>query len=134
MQIHVTEEARHVCFADSYLESRVRRLWRPRLAQLRIVAPFATAIVADLMLRPPTYLFTRNGVPRSVVAQAYSSDVFRAQRAQVVTPLCQRYADLGIINRASRAALEGAAALAAGRCGSGAGKALSSGASLLSAE
>ena len=35
MQIHVTEEARHICFATSYLRERVPRLSRVAPAQLR---------------------------------------------------------------------------------------------------
>lgn len=133
-QIHVTEEARHVCFADSFLEARVPRLGPVRLARLRIVAPFATAIVTDLMLRPPNALFARLGVPQRVVAEAYSSQAFRAERGHAVAPLCRRYSELGLVTRATRPIWQALQLWPVDGAGQGGGKALSSGTPLLAAE
>jgi hypothetical protein len=133
-QIHVTEEARHVCFAESFLEARLPRLGRVKLARLRLVAPFATAIVADLMLRPPTRLLTRIGVPRRVVAEAYSSEAYRTERSRVVAPLCRRFAELGVVTRGTRPIWQALQLWPLGDSGRGGGKALSSGAPLLAAE
>lgn len=98
-QIHVTEEARHVRFAESYLEAHVPRLSRLRLAQLRVMAPFVTAVVTDLMLRPPVRLLIRHGVPRHVIADAYGGAAFAALRRDSVLPLCRLYDEAGIAPR-----------------------------------
>jgi hypothetical protein len=100
-QIHVTEEARHVCFAKSYLAAHVPALSRARLAQLRLVAPFAIAIVTDLILRPPAVLFARHAVPKQVAAEACRGPAYVAFRARAMRPLCEQLQELGIATRAT---------------------------------
>lgn len=100
-QIHVTEEARHVRFAESYLETHVPRLPRYKLLELRLVSPFATAIVANLMLKPPAQLFAQHRVPKRVVSAAYSGPVYHALLANSVGPLSTLHAELGIATKAT---------------------------------
>jgi len=59
MQIHVTEEARHVCFAERYLENHVPRLSSVRLFQLRVATPVVLSQIARLMLSPPRGFMAR---------------------------------------------------------------------------
>jgi P-aminobenzoate N-oxygenase AurF len=124
VQIHVTEEARHVHFAESFLEARVPALSPLRRAHLSLAAPIVTAIVADLMLRPPAAVVARFGMPRAVLAEAYRGPAYAALRAVTIAPLYERYTELGLITRASRPLWR---ALPLRRPGGASGNALSSG-------
>src|SRR5207237_159663 len=52
MQIHVTEEARHLCFARHYLRAAVPRLGAAARARLALQAPLVLGQMAQAMLRP----------------------------------------------------------------------------------
>jgi hypothetical protein len=71
MRIHVTEEARHLSFARSYLRTNVPKLpaWRRRAMAMQ--APLILATEASVMLRPPRHLVRTYGVPDVVLRQAY---------------------------------------------------------------
>jgi hypothetical protein len=71
MRIHVTEEARHLSFARSYLRTNVPKLpaWRRRA--LAMEAPVILATEASVMLRPPRHLVRTYGVPHAVLRDAY---------------------------------------------------------------
>jgi len=71
MRIHVTEEARHLSFARSYLRTNVPKLpaWRRRV--MAIQAPVILATEASVMLRPPRHLVRTYGVPDAVLRDAY---------------------------------------------------------------
>jgi P-aminobenzoate N-oxygenase AurF len=71
MRIHVTEEARHLSFARSYLRTNVPKLpaWRRRA--LAMQAPVILATEASVMLRPPRHLVRTYGVPDAVLRDAY---------------------------------------------------------------
>src|SRR5262249_23528001 len=55
-QIHITEEARHLCFARSYLREHVPQLSPRKRAVLTVAAPAILRLMAELMLRPPPSL------------------------------------------------------------------------------
>jgi P-aminobenzoate N-oxygenase AurF len=71
MRIHVTEEARHLSFARSYLRTNVPKLpsWRRRAMAMQ--APLVLATEASVMLRPPRHLVRTYGVPNAVLREAY---------------------------------------------------------------
>jgi hypothetical protein len=71
MRIHVTEEARHLSFARSYLRANVPKLsgWRRRAMTME--APVVLATEASVMLRPPRHLVRAYGVPDAVLREAY---------------------------------------------------------------
>ncbi len=71
MRIHVTEEARHLSFARSYLRTNVPKLpaWRRRVMAMQ--APVILATEASVMLRPPRHLVRTYGVPDAVLREAY---------------------------------------------------------------
>lgn len=56
MRIHVTEEARHISFARSYLREHAPRLGWWKRAQLEVHAPFVLAAMCEEMLIPPRWL------------------------------------------------------------------------------
>jgi P-aminobenzoate N-oxygenase AurF len=72
-RIHITEEARHLCFARQLLRERVGALSGPRRAALIAIAPVVLAIMARAMLDPPGELVARFGIPRDVVRAAWGA-------------------------------------------------------------
>lgn len=70
-QIHITEEARHLCFARSFLREHVPRLPAQRRAALSLLAPGILRLEAELMLAPPRALIEEFAVPRAVVDEAW---------------------------------------------------------------
>jgi len=71
MQIHITEEARHLCFARAYLRLRVPRLGRVRRQVLSIAAPLVLGSMARRMLEPHPIIAQTYRIPRPVMNEAY---------------------------------------------------------------
>jgi hypothetical protein len=88
MQIHVTEEARHVHFARRFLRERMQRVSRLRRWRLRRIVP---AILRDgerLMLQPSAQLVSDFSIPKSVLAQSFGpGSAHRAKVAEIVAPV-----------------------------------------------
>jgi len=72
MQIHVTEEARHLCFARHYLRAAVPRLGAAARARLALQAPLVLGQMAQAMLRPSADVVRTHGIPVDVIAEAYT--------------------------------------------------------------
>lgn len=101
MQIHVTEEARHVCFAEKYLEEHVPRLGAARMFALRLQTPFVLREIAAQMLRPPKRFLDLAGVPRAVARDAFDrSPVYRQSTRDGVRPVRELCIRLGIVTPA----------------------------------
>jgi hypothetical protein len=115
MRIHVTEEARHLSFARSYLRTNVPRLSAWRRRALAMEAPLILATEAGVMLRPPRHLVRTYGVPDAVLREAYgpgsqsrqdAKDSLRKVRnllvdLELVTPVAKRlWQRLGIWDEA----------------------------------
>jgi hypothetical protein len=101
MQIHVTEEARHVCFAEHYLREHVPRLSRFARCRLQLMAPFVTHENAQLMLRAPDWLLQRYGVPRAAAQEIKRGPVARQLAADTVRPLLDIFQALGLVTGAT---------------------------------
>jgi hypothetical protein len=71
MQIHITEEARHLCFARAYLRARVPELGPWRRQVMAIGAPLILGRMAREMLDPPSIVATTYRIPKSVLDEAY---------------------------------------------------------------
>lgn len=98
MQIHVTEEARHLCFAKNYLLEHVPRLGRVRRLQLQVRAPIILAVMARQMLIPSKELLRTYSVPRSVVREAYIDNPLHRQRTlESLEPVRSLCAEIGLI-------------------------------------
>ena len=79
MRIHITEEARHICFAREYLRHRVPTLPATRRLSLAIQAPLLLADLTRQMMRPSSHVVRTYGIPREVVDEAFvRSPVHRA--------------------------------------------------------
>jgi len=87
MRIHVTEEARHICFAREYLRHRVPLLSPRRRLSLTLQAPFLLNEMARQMMHPSAHVVREYGIPRDVVAEAFTNNP--AQRASVTASLAK---------------------------------------------
>lgn len=74
MRIHVTEEARHICFAESYLRTHVPELSPAAMLRLRIQTPIIFATMSAQMLKPAKNIVQEYSIPRSVLREAYSDN------------------------------------------------------------
>lgn len=95
MQIHVTEEARHVCFAENYLREHLPRCTRWQRVKLAWAIPIIISESKRIMLEPDARLIARFGIPRSALRSAFGkgSD-HRRSVAGVVEPvraLCEEH-------------------------------------------
>jgi hypothetical protein len=103
MRIHVTEEARHLSFARQYLRRRVpQRSWIRR-QELAVEAPFALAVMAQLMLKPPSSLVRQYRIPRSVMTSAYSKNpAYRAHTAASLSKVRTLCDSIGLVTPVSQ--------------------------------
>jgi hypothetical protein len=103
MRIHVTEEARHVSFAQSYLRTRAKTLGRIARLQLAIGTPIILAIMAQMMLKPSSQLVKTHRMPRSVIAEAYTKNpATKAERLASMRRVRRLYEDMGLMTPAMR--------------------------------
>jgi hypothetical protein len=97
MQIHVTEEARHLCFARHYLRRQVPKLSRLRRFVLSRRAPVILAIMSQMMMRPPATVVRTYGIPAEVVRKAYTRNPeHRARTQQAVAKVRALLAEMGL--------------------------------------
>ncbi|MBI5516942.1 MAG: diiron oxygenase [Deltaproteobacteria bacterium] len=93
MRRHITEEARHLCFAKRFLEERSPRLGALRRAQLQALAPVVLRSTAAAMLRVPGDLVARYQVPPEALREAHRGPLARQRVREGLAPvyaLCQR--------------------------------------------
>jgi hypothetical protein len=99
MRIHVTEEARHLSFARTYLKTRAAKLkWYGRL-QLGIGAPIILSMMARMMLRPSPQLVAKYGIPPKVLAEAYTNNpAAKAENLAAIRRVRKLCAEIGVLN------------------------------------
>ena len=102
IRIHVTEEARHLSFARHFLKREVPTLGRARRFVLSLSAPVVMAVMARMMLEPPSDLRRHTGMPRSVVRQAYATPEGRRLLADSVAKTRRLCGELGLMTRPAR--------------------------------
>jgi hypothetical protein len=96
MEIHVTEEARHVGFARAYLRERVPRLPTARRLLLAVAGPIILAHMAPLMLLPPAAILRRHGVPWEAMREMRESPANRQRMREAIAKIRQLYLELGL--------------------------------------
>jgi hypothetical protein len=98
MQIHVTEEARHICFAREYLRHHVPLLSPRRRLSLALQTPLLLADMTRQMMRPSANVVRTYAMPREVVAEAYTRSAvhgaFVLESVAGVRGLC---AEIGLV-------------------------------------
>ncbi|HEX2675699.1 MAG TPA: diiron oxygenase [Polyangiales bacterium] len=99
-QIHITEEARHLCFAREFLQQRVPQLPTHKRIRLGIAAPFILAEMARMMLEPSGRLIRRYQIPREVIRAAYHDNPkHEANVRESLASVMELCRELKILNR-----------------------------------
>ncbi|MGH9111457.1 MAG: AurF N-oxygenase family protein [Acidimicrobiales bacterium] len=101
-RIHVTEEARHISFARSYLRRRVPRLRWLQRRLLAVQVPVIMGIMARLILVPPADLRRHVGLPRNVCRRAMHSPAGRRVLVDSVRNVRELCDELGLMTPSSR--------------------------------
>jgi hypothetical protein len=103
MRIHVTEEARHLSFARSYLKRHAATLsWLDRL-QLGISTPVILSVMTAMMFRPSGQLVAKYRIPKAVLAEAYTNNPdARANELAAIRRVRKLCAELGVLGRCYR--------------------------------
>src|ERR1700722_2922677 len=100
MQIHVTEEARHISFARHTLRNRVPELSRGRRARLALSVPVILGVMGRMMLEASPQVAREYDIPREVVDAAYrKSPIHRARVYEASTKMFVLCDEVGLINR-----------------------------------
>ncbi len=103
MRIHVTEEARHLSFARSYLKRHVPELSWAKRQMLAVRVPFILGTMAGTMLRPSSEMVRRYRIPKSVLEEAFDDNPqarqFVRDSLRKVRNLC---VELGIVTLVSK--------------------------------
>jgi hypothetical protein len=88
LQIHVTEEARHVHFAELFLRERVPQLSRARRRFIEWILPTMLRDSQRFMLVPAAHLVERYGIPREVMSACYGrASAHRKKVEQIAAPV-----------------------------------------------
>lgn len=80
MQIHITEEARHLCFARHFLRQRVPRLSIYRKTLLTYRTPMLLSRMAPIMMQPSRQIVRQYGIPKEVLVEAYVRNPMHRRR------------------------------------------------------
>lgn len=97
MQIHVTEEARHLAFARAYLRERAPRLGTRRRAALSLLAPVVLGQMARLMLGVPAFVAEHYRIPGSVLREVRQDPSERAHLTASLDKVRDLLAELELI-------------------------------------
>ncbi len=103
MRIHVTEEARHICFAREYLRHRVPELSPRRRLSLAVQAPLLLADMTRQMMRPSAHVVRTYEMPRTVVDEAFTRNaVHRAFVMDALAGVRELCDELGLVTTWTR--------------------------------
>jgi hypothetical protein len=103
MQIHVTEEARHLCFARHYLRKTVPALPAPARAALAFGAPIILGQMSRLMMQVSPQIVRTYAIPRPVLREAYVDDpAHRRAKLDALRKVRSLLAELGVVTPWSR--------------------------------
>ncbi len=98
MQIHVTEEARHICFAEHFLKRNVPRLSALRRARLAIVTPFVLRGTILPMLSIPDDVARLHAIPSAVVREVRRGEALAGLLDRGLAPLHTLLSELGLLD------------------------------------
>ncbi len=102
MRIHVTEEARHIGFAKSFLAKRVPGLGIVRRRILKDVTPLVLGVMAPLMVYPTRRTVRDCDIPKSAIAQMKADPETKQLLRDSVRKIRNQFVDLGLVDRRSR--------------------------------
>ena len=102
MRIHVTEEARHIGFAKSFLTKRVPTLGRVRRRIMADVTPLVLGVMAPLMVYPAAKTVRDMGIPRDARRQMRADPETAQLLKDSVRKIRNLMVDLDLVDRRSR--------------------------------
>ncbi|MEV0299355.1 diiron oxygenase [Nocardia sp. NPDC050710] len=73
MEIHIAEEARHISFANEFLEAHIERMRLPGKAVSALAFPLAMRWLAGEIMAPPKSFAERFDIPEEVMREAFWS-------------------------------------------------------------
>jgi hypothetical protein len=100
MQIHVTEEARHVCFAESYLREHMARATTLQRIRMAWAIPVIFSDASRMMTVPDARIVKKFGIPKTALRQAFGrgSD-YRREIARITQPVRELCAEHGLYEK-----------------------------------
>ncbi len=103
IQIHVTEEARHLAFARDYLRRHVPALSSVKRAALAAAAPVILGPMARMMLLPSAEILATYGIPSAVIEEAYTKNPRNKQRVlDSLANIRELLVELGVVPAPAR--------------------------------
>lgn len=100
MQIHVTEEARHMTFARHNLRKSVPELSTTRRQRLAFCVPLILGVMGRVMMEASPQIAREYQIPREVVNAAYrKNSIHRRRMYEASTKLFGLCDELGLMNR-----------------------------------
>jgi hypothetical protein len=100
MQIHVTEEARHMSFARHTLRKLVPKLTSTRRGRLGLCVPIILGVMGRMMMEASPRMAREYNIPREVVDAAYRKNpIHSARMHEASTKLFGLCKELGLMNR-----------------------------------
>jgi hypothetical protein len=103
MQIHVTEEARHLCFARHYLKRNAPKMGGFRRFLMSRRAPFILAVMAQLMMRPSSQIVRTYGIPAEVIREAYTNNPeHRRKTLEALHKVRELLVEIGVVTPSSQ--------------------------------
>ena len=98
MQIHVTEEARHMSFARHALRKRVPQLSAMRKLRLQVTVPLILGVMGRMMMEASPQIAREYNIPREVVDAAYrDNSIHRKRIHEASTKLFGLCKELGLV-------------------------------------
>jgi hypothetical protein len=102
-QIHITEEARHLCFARAFLREHVPTLSPKKRALLAVAAPGVLRLTTELMLKPSPALVREFAIPPAVVDEAFTNNpAYRAVTLESLGKVRALMDELGLVTARTR--------------------------------
>lgn len=97
-KIHITEEARHLCFARNFLQRNVPRLGFIKRLRLRIMIPIILGQMAAMMLEPSRRTIAKYKIPKEVLREAYYENKDHKHRVrESLASVAKLAIDLGLL-------------------------------------
>jgi hypothetical protein len=88
LQIHVTEEARHVCFAETYLREHLPRIGARKRAALKALTPILLIEPTRKLLQPSASIVKRFAIPRATLHEVFGPNTeYRTFLESTVEPV-----------------------------------------------
>lgn len=100
MQIHVTEEARHVCFAENYLREHMPRATAWQRTRMAWAIPVTFSDASRMMTVPDARVVKMFGIPKAALRRAFGRGTdYRREIARITQPIRELCAEHGLYEK-----------------------------------